>query len=100
MFPWGELNLEDAGGLFVPVAVRDVHPLRGTDVGRCEGPMLGAAPDRRSCRSLRPPSPYSRSSRSTRFDPFYRWLLTAASDDHEGVTFGDDVKSPRVHVRA
>jgi|GEM_PF-5152248 hypothetical protein len=34
MFPWGELNLEDAGGLFVPVAVRDVHPLRGTDVGR------------------------------------------------------------------
>ena len=35
MFPWGELNLEDAGGLFVPVAVRDVHPLRGTDVGRC-----------------------------------------------------------------
>ena len=27
-------------------------------------------------------------------------LLTAASDDHEGVTFGDDVKSPRVHVRA
>src|ERR1019366_3584426 len=28
------------------------------------------------------------------------YLLTAASDDHEGVTFGDDVKSPRVHVRA
>jgi len=27
-------------------------------------------------------------------------LLTAASDDHEGVTFGDDLKSPRVHVRA
>ena len=27
-------------------------------------------------------------------------VLTAASDDHEGVTFGDDVKSPRVHVRA
>src|ERR1019366_8332234 len=27
-------------------------------------------------------------------------LLTAASDDDESVTFGDDVKSPRVHVRA
>src|ERR1035437_756457 len=27
-------------------------------------------------------------------------MLTAASDDDEGVTFGDDVKSPRVHVRA
>ena len=26
--------------------------------------------------------------------------MTAAPDDHEGVTFGDDVKSPRVHVRA
>ena len=27
-------------------------------------------------------------------------LLTVASNDDEGVTFGDDVKSPRVHVRA
>ena len=27
-------------------------------------------------------------------------VLTAASNDDEGVTFGDDVKSPRVHVRA
>ena len=27
-------------------------------------------------------------------------VLTAASDDDDGVTFGDDVKSPRVHVRA
>jgi hypothetical protein len=27
-------------------------------------------------------------------------LLTAASDDHEGVTFSDDAKSRRVHIRA
>jgi hypothetical protein len=27
-------------------------------------------------------------------------VLTAASDDHEGVTFSDDAKSRRVHIRA
>src|SRR5674476_1227365 len=29
-----------------------------------------------------------------------RWLLSAASDDDEGVTFGDDVKTSRVMARA
>ena len=33
-------------------------------------------------------------------DVFLCHVLTAASDDDESVTFGDDVKSPRVHVRA